>query len=146
MAALHAGAQRPFWLTASLKPKPLRLLDEFPGGVEILGERLLGEDVLSRGESFSDERRTHVRMGGDVNDLDLRIAEELGEIVEHLDAVRLPDFDRRLGAHVIHADDPLPVPRIARQMRRTHDRPAAHDADPRTVRLREARACSRDPP
>ena len=33
--------------------EPLRLLDELPGGVEILGERLLGEDVLSRGESFS---------------------------------------------------------------------------------------------
>ena len=55
--------------------EPLRLLDELAGGVEILGERLLGEDVLSRGESLSDERRTHVRMGGDVDDLDLGVTE-----------------------------------------------------------------------
>ena len=92
MATRHAGAQRPFWLTASRRPSRSASSTSCPGGVEVLGERLLGEDVLSRGESLSDERRAHVRMGGDVDDLDLRMAQELGEIVEHLDAVRPPGF------------------------------------------------------
>ena len=125
--------------------EPLRLLDELPGDVEILGERLLGENVLSRGESLPDERRTHVRMGGDVHDLDLRMTEQLGETVEdRLDAVGLPNARRRLGAHVVHTDDALPVPRVARQVRRPHDRRRSPRCRYPDGMSPGTRACSRD--
>ena len=120
--------------------EPLRFLDELARGVEILCERLLGEDVLSGGEGRPDERGAHAGMCCDVDDLDLRMLEELGEIVEdRLDAVGLPHAHRRLGTHVVHAHDPLPVPRIARKVRRPHDPAASHNADARTVALRERR-------
>ena len=77
----HGGAQRPFWLTASVTPA-LRLLDDGPRGGEILGERLLREHVLAARERSADQLDADVGMGRDVDDLDSRVVQQLVERAE----------------------------------------------------------------
>ena len=72
-----------------LQSQPLTLRDELAGCLQVGGERLLRKHVLPRGQSLPDECRTHVRMRRDVHDLDVRMAQELVELSEHvLDANR----------------------------------------------------------
>ena len=140
VAARHAGAQRPFWLTANASPRRSPSSTSSRAVSRSARERLLREHVLARRERLPDDRGAHVGVRGDVDDLDLRVAQELVEISEDpLDAELLAHARGRLRPRVVHADDALSVAPVARKVRRPDDAATPDDADARAVVHREGR-------
>ena len=74
------GRPAPVLVDRDQEPESLAFLDELAGRLHVGREWLLREHVLARCQRLPDERGTHVRMGRDVHDLDLRIAQELVEL------------------------------------------------------------------
>ena len=123
------------------RPQAFALLDELASRLQIVRERLLGEHVLAGRERLPDERRAHVGVRRDVDDLDLRVAQELVEISEDPSRRRTPRTrPRRLRPQVVHADHTLSVAPVARKVRRPDDAAAPDDADARAIVHRERRA------
>jgi hypothetical protein len=92
--------------------------------------------LLACDERAPDQLDAHVGMGGDVDDVDIRMREQLVKRVE--DA--LCEAVRRLRSHVIDADHVDAVLRVRGQMRVADDLPAADDPDPWPVSGWERRA------
>ena len=98
---------------------PRRQFDEFAPVVEVLDERLLRQDVLSRIQRAAHEVDAHVRVGRDVENPQARVAEQGLEIVgdARLREIRVAP---RLGAlKIARADrhDVEPMARVSVEMR-----------------------------
>jgi hypothetical protein len=139
----HAPCGRPpaVLVDGELESSPLRLAGELARRLHIERERLLRQDMLPGLEGAADELRAGGRMRRDVDDLDLRVGEELVERRKHpLDPELLLDPRRRLRSQVEDADDALVVPAIRREVAQPNDAAAPDDADPGPPALGEDRA------
>ena len=107
-------------IDGELEAAPLRQLDEFAPVVEVLDERLLRQHVLAGVQGAPHEVEADVRMGGEVEDADVRVAQQRVEIVGDARAREMGVAARTGALEIARADgdDVEAMARVGLEMRR----------------------------